>query len=248
MKTRLPKKYSPELIRKFYTFFDVYEKGYDNWYFEIDNWIEIYKGLVEIFIEYIVINDNPDIKFFDSSIYSGGFVRLNTIYKEKYVKDVSVICLENAYPQRINQLCLMGMKSNDGYFPYIFNIVYQHMKSKDNEIDLTCIKNFINFTYGLLTIRRDKYFKDLPIVDKDLRKEVSLYYSNILNSIDKKLYYYIDTDEIYTKADNIEKICKILENNHIKYSIERKSNFLFLDRKKYIEIKDRKIINVRGLK
>lgn len=254
----IPKTYSEDLINDFNMFFETYKMDdlYDyhigNYTITANKWYEVYESLKHLFRKYYIVNDdNYDLETPEEVKYGGGICKLNSKYKEKYVKDVYEIFIKSAYPQKINKLFLEGMKSDDGYLPYIFNIVYQHIgKQKKSSI----INLFINFTYGALTISREKYIDKLnylPRVDKDLKKDVSIYYRDVMGSIDDNLYYYIDTDVIYTKKENIEDIVKVFKNNDIEYDIEDKcSNYLFLERKRYIEIGgkfNRQINYIKGI-
>lgn len=249
---KIPETYSEELINYFNNYFNNYTKSNlkSNFIFTIEKWYEIYEALKHIFKKYYIIyNDNYDLETPEEVQYGSGYCSLNNKYKDKYIKDVYEIIIKSAYPQKINKLFLDGMESNDTYFPYIFNVVYQHIDKKDFS---SIVNLFINFTYGVLTINKEKYinkFSYLPKVNKDIKKDVSLFYKNIMESIDKKLYYYIDTDSIFLKKENIDEISKIFEYNNIEFYIkEYCSNYLFIDKKKYIEIKDNKIKSIKGIR
>lgn len=250
---KIPENYSEDLINDFNVYFNTYNNSNlirTDFIINIEKWYKVYESLKNIFKKYYIIyNDNYDLETPKEVQYGGGYCLLNNNYKDKYIKDVYEIIIKSAYPQKINKLFLDGMESNDEYFPYIFNIVYQHIGKKDFP---SIINLFINFTYGILTINKDKYINEysyLPKVNKDIKKEVSIFYKNIMESIDKKLYYYIDTDSILLKKENIEEVSKIFEYNNIEFYIkEYHSNYLFLDKKKFIEIKDNKILNIKGIK
>lgn len=252
--TKIPETYSENLINDFDIYFNTYNldltkcNNITGFNLTVEKWYEIYQSLKMILKKYYVVyNDNYDLKE-DVNEYGYSFILLNNKYKDKYIKDVYQIVIKSAYPQKINKLFIDGMDSNDPYFPYVFNIVYQHIRKKDF---LSPVNLFINFTFGVLTINKEKYkkFSYLPKVNKDITKNVTLFYRDIMESINKKLYYYIDTDIVFLKKENIEEVSKIFENNNIEFYVEEYcSNYLFIDKKKYIEIKNNRIIKIKGLK
>jgi len=249
----IPESYSEDLINDFNMYFNTYENDLTmcntgNLNTTIDKWYKMYESLKDLFKKYYIVDDdNFDLETPKEVRFGGGFCLLNSKYKDKYTKDVYEIYIKSAYPQKINKLFLGGMESDDSYFSYIFNIVFQHIGKKDY---FSVINLFINFTYGVLTVSKEKYdekYSFLPRVNKDIKKDVSLFYRDIMGTIDRKSYYYIDTDCIYLHKDSVDKISKILEDNDIEYMIEKPSNYLFLDRKRYIKVDNRKV-KLKGLK
>lgn len=250
----IPETYSQELINDFKMYFDTIleeelkDTNILNFNFSLKKWYEIYEELKQIFQKYYIVNnDNYDLETPEEVRYAGGCCILNSKYKDKYIKDVNEIVIKSAYPQKINKLLLDGMESNDGYFPYVFNLVYQHIGKQDN---ISPINLFINFTYGVLTISKEKYdekYPYLPRVDKDIKKDVSIFYSDIMSSIDDNLYYYIDTDTVYLHKDSVDEVFKIFDDNNIEYVVESPSNYLFLDRKRYLKV-DGRNVKIKGLK
>lgn len=186
--------------------------------FNNKHWDNIFDNLKIIFKKYYYINnDNYDIEFQDDGI-GKPFINLNE--KNKELSDVFTISIISAYPDRIHKLFLDGMESNDEYLPFIFHILYKFINKE------TSTKNvFINYIFKIL-LEMD------IIVDKSIKLEVVDYYYNIMNSIDKKLYYYIDTDTIYLHKDNIDNVCNILNKYNLNYNINNKKKIIFYDNKK----------------
>lgn len=205
-----------------------------DWYNMI-NWYNMFNSLKSIFEDYYIIKDNDEFNPIDSHTYEGGFVYLNNKYKEKYIKDVYEIVLKSPYPRRIDELFISGKKCSDKYLPYIFHVVLNHVDSSINGR-----KFFINYTFGILSSGRLK-------VDFDVRKEVAGYYNDIWKSIDKRKYYYVDTDSIFLKEDNVDYVMSELEKHGLQCLSYKVGDMVFSNKKRYLTINGRDV-KLRGLK
>lgn len=231
---------SQKLIKDFTDYFEKKNQRFTSVeMFRAVHWYEIYDDLKRIFCQYYLIEKDEEQTFIVQNLsYSGGFIKLNPNYKERFVKDVRTIYIINAYPQKIDKMFVEGMKVDDPYLPFIFHLVFRAVKEKTQ-----LRKIFINYFYGLLISDRSKFN-----VNRNL-SEISKYYHNVWNSIDSNLYYYIDTDFIMFNRKNQNKIIDILNNFNVEFEIEdEKYDVLFLNIKKYIKIKDGQLFKTKGLK
>ena len=92
--------------------------------------------------------------------------------------------------------------------------------------------------------------KKFITVNINVSSEICDYYRNIWsNIIDKCNFYMVDTDEIFVDEKEIEKVCKVLNDNNIKFTSETSpSDYMFLNFRSFIKFKNGNIEKLRGIK
>ena len=190
------------------------------------NWLNIYEDLRVIFTKYFTVSDEMKCEKLEiEDFFIAAFNNINKKYIKKPLTNVTQLSIIKAYPQRINNLITDDLKSTDGYFPFIFRIVYNI-----NKVSLA--RNFfLNYTYGYFI--ENKWNIN---INKSFNETVVNFYTDIFRTIPEELYYYADTDMLFLPKKNVNIIKAYFDYNDIKYEIENNIKLRFFGKKIYFSI------------
>ena len=170
---------------------------------------------------------------------SGGSVIIYA--KSTFISNVAKISLFSLYPNIIKLFYLNGKIDNCHMYSYIVenkNIINDYLETEEQKLMFRLI---INYKFGILHKQTNNVVYEITAFARQLFDEIIL-----LDKYDDIIY--IDTDSLYYyyNKDFYNKIFEFLNNLFI-IDNEGVSTYLFLDKKKYVEIKDVNSIRMKGL-
>ena len=220
---RIHKRHSYELLEK--EFIVYLSKPLHASNSNVKLWRACYEDLKVIFTNYFTVSDETKCEGLELENFPVAFHSINEKYRKEPLINVTQLSIVKAYPQRINDLITNDLKSTDGYFPFIFRIIY-------NISTATLIRNFfLNYTYAYFVFNKWNIK-----INKNLSEDVVKFYADIFRAIPEELYYYSDTDMLFFPKENTDKIKAYFDYENIKYEIEDSFKLRFFQMKTYYSI------------
>ena len=222
---------------------------FENLDYKSDKMLDIYDDLENIYVKYdkshkeltksqiTTFNNIYDNIQIDINI--GGLVLINA--KSTFISNVAKISLSSLYPNIIKLFYINGKIDDCDMYSYLVenkNIIKDYLETEEEKLMFRLI---INYKFGILHLQNNDSVWEITAFARQLFNEIiNIDKYNDIIYIDTDTIFYYNNEDFYNKMVEFINDLFIIDNDGI-------STYLFLDKKKYVEIKDVNSIRMKGL-